>query len=86
MLEVLDHSDTWAPLVDTRLALYRALRPRPGARIFDAGCGTGIDVATLRPVSARWPVHGIDLSERMVTIAQSGTCVSRRLFSGPAER
>src|SRR6188768_2161527 len=70
MLEVLDHSDTWKPLQATRRALYRALRPRPGARILDAGCGTGIDVATLAPrVRPGGSVHGMDRSKRMVTLA-----------------
>jgi SAM-dependent methyltransferase len=71
ILEVLDHSDGWKPLKATRRALYRALRPRPGARILDAGCGTGIDVATLAPrVQPGGSVHGIDRSERMVALAR----------------
>src|SRR4051812_34303933 len=88
MLEVLDHSDAWAPLVNTRRALYMALRPRPGARILDVGCGTGIDVATLAPrVQPGGFVHGIDLSERMVTIAQEryGVVAGVSFGAGSAE-
>jgi len=71
MLEVLDHSDGWKPLQATRRALYRALRLRPGAHILDAGCGTGIDVATLAPrVQPGGSVHGMDRSERMVALAR----------------
>ena len=71
MLEVLDYSDTWKPLQATRRALYRALRPRPGARILDAGCGTGIDVATLAArVQPGGSAHGMDRSERMVALAR----------------
>jgi SAM-dependent methyltransferase len=71
MLEVLDHSEAWQPLVNTRRALYRALRPRPRARILDAGCGAGYDVAALAPrVQPGGLVQGIDASERMVTIAR----------------
>jgi ubiquinone/menaquinone biosynthesis C-methylase UbiE len=71
MLEVLDHSETWRPLVNTRRALYRALRPKPGARILDVGCGTGYDAAMLAPrVQPGGSVEGADSSPRMVAIAR----------------
>ena len=71
MVAALDHFDTWRPLQNTRRVLYRALRPRPGARILDAGCGTGLDVATLASlVKPGGAVHGMDLSERMVALAR----------------
>jgi SAM-dependent methyltransferase len=71
MVASLDHFDAWKPLQATRRVLYRTLRPRPGARILDAGCGTGIDVATLAArVQPGGSVHGMDLSERMVTLAR----------------
>jgi len=71
MLEVLDHSDTWKPVQATRRALYRSLRPQPGARILDAGCGTGMDVATLAArVQPGGSVLGLDRSERMVALAR----------------
>ena len=72
MVEVIDHSETWRPLINTRRALYRALRPRPGARILDAGCGTGFDVAALASrIQPDGSVYGMDRSARMVTLAQS---------------
>jgi SAM-dependent methyltransferase len=75
MVAALDHFDTWLPLVNTRRVLYRALRPRSGARILDAGCGTGLDVATLASrVEPGGAVHGMDLSVRMVALAQERHC------------
>jgi len=88
MLEVLDHSDTWAPLVNTRRALYRALRPRPGARMLDVGCGTGIDVAALAQlVQPGGSVHGMDRSERMTSIAEEryGNVAGVSFGTGTAE-
>jgi ubiquinone/menaquinone biosynthesis C-methylase UbiE len=71
MLEVLDHSETWKPMLNARRALYRALRPRPAARILDVGCGTGYDAAMLAPrVRPGGAIEGVDRSARMVAIAQ----------------
>jgi hypothetical protein len=70
-IAALDHFDAWKPLQNTRRVLYRALRPRPGARILDAGCGTGIDAAALAPrLQPGGSAHGLDLSERMVALAR----------------
>src|SRR5205814_4800734 len=66
----------------------RALRPHPGGRVLDVGCGTGIDVATLaRLVQPGGSVHGIDPSERMVTIAQErhGGVAGASFGAGSAE-
>lgn len=49
---------------------YRLLRPRPGARLLDAGCGPGYDVAALATrVAPGGLVVGLDVSERMIALA-----------------
>jgi SAM-dependent methyltransferase len=54
-----------------RRATYRLMRPHPGARLLDAGCGPGTDVAALAPkVLPGGCVIGIDISQRMVDLAR----------------
>jgi SAM-dependent methyltransferase len=48
-----------------------ALDLRPGERILDVGCGTGRH--SLELARRGFEVHGIDISERFVEIARSGT-------------
>lgn len=57
------------PLValDRRLTL-RALDPRPGERVLDAGCGTGAHLARLSAARAR--AVGLDFSRGMLRVAQ----------------
>jgi SAM-dependent methyltransferase len=54
-----------------RGATYRLIRPRPGARLLDAGCGPGTDVVALAPrVLPGGCVVELDLSTRMVELAR----------------
>ena len=57
------------PLValDRRLTL-RALDPRPGERVLDAGCGTGSHLARLS--AARTHPVGLDFSRGMLRVAR----------------
>jgi SAM-dependent methyltransferase len=57
------------PLValDRRVTLA-ALRPRPGERVLDAGCGTGAHLAAL--CRARSRAVGLDFSRGMLRVAQ----------------
>ena len=51
--------------------LLRALAPRPGQRVLDAGCGSGEPaLAIAQWVAPRGRVLGIDLSPRMLAIAR----------------
>lgn len=69
--------DRWAasydatpnPLValDRRVTL-RALRPQPGERVLDAGCGTGAHLGALLAAHAR--PAGLDLSRGMLRVAR----------------
>jgi SAM-dependent methyltransferase len=69
--------DAWAPAYDATanplVALDRrytmaVLRPRPGERILDAGCGTGVHLDALVRASAR-PI-GLDGSRGMLAMAR----------------
>jgi SAM-dependent methyltransferase len=55
-------------------ATYRGV-VRPGDRVLDAGCGTGIDTAFLAGLGAR--VVGVDASEGMLAVARE------RTYAGP---
>ncbi|MGH7730702.1 MAG: class I SAM-dependent methyltransferase, partial [Candidatus Eiseniibacteriota bacterium] len=51
--------------------LLRALAPKPGQRVLDAGCGTGEPaLAIAQWVAPRGSVLGLDLSPRMLAIAR----------------
>ncbi len=53
-----------------RARAFSGLELRPGARVLDVGCGTGVSVRALR---ARYPgvrVEGLDLSEGMIEEAR----------------
>jgi ubiquinone/menaquinone biosynthesis C-methylase UbiE len=71
ILATLDHFNTDPSVRAARPVLYCLLRPRPGRRILDAGCGPGFDVAALSPkVTPGGLVFGLDLSARMIEIAR----------------
>lgn len=53
-----------------KTALLDLLAPAPGARVLDAGCGTGVDVFALAErVGQSGKAVGVDLSEELVTQA-----------------
>src|SRR5215471_13559454 len=71
LVEALDYFQTWSCVTRARRFIYKQLRPGPGRRILDAGCGTGFDVAALAPrVAPSGLVCGLDSSRRMLDIAR----------------
>ena len=55
----------------TRVAVFRALEPRPGEQIVDLGCGPGFMARELAlAVGARGRVYALDLSEPMLELAR----------------
>lgn len=55
----------------TRVAVFRALEPRPGERIADLGCGPGFMTQELaRAVGPQGRVYALDLSEPMLGLAR----------------
>jgi ubiquinone/menaquinone biosynthesis C-methylase UbiE len=67
----LDHFNADPSVKAVRRILYRVLRPRPGMRILDAGCGPGYDLGALAPkVGPGGLVFGLDLSQRMIDLAR----------------
>lgn len=56
---------------------YAALRPQPGARLLDAGCGPGDDVLELaRQVGPHGRVVGVDVREPMIAEARRRVAAS----------
>jgi demethylmenaquinone methyltransferase/2-methoxy-6-polyprenyl-1,4-benzoquinol methylase len=71
IVAALDHFNSSPYVKAARRELYRLLRPRPGSRLLDAGCGLGVDIAALAPrVRPGGAVVGLDLSERMLGLAR----------------
>jgi ubiquinone/menaquinone biosynthesis C-methylase UbiE len=71
LLSNLDHFDATDYVRRARRLMYRALRPRPGMRLLDAGCGTGLDAGVLAGrVRPGGSVVGLDISERFVEVAR----------------
>lgn len=66
-----------AVVASERTLLHQAYRRavRPGDRVIDAGCGTGIDSGFLSELGA--DVVGVDISEGMLRIARSRTAAGR---------
>lgn len=74
---VRDGYDLWSTIYDERASTLVALdrrctlqhlRPRPGERILDAGCGTGAHLGSIVQAGAR--AVGLDLSAGMLTRAR----------------
>ena len=72
-------------------AIQRAVNPRPGERIADLGCGTGLAGAAFRPLVRR--LAGVDLSPAMVAQARAksmGVCstyiLRPHVFAGASMR
>jgi ubiquinone/menaquinone biosynthesis C-methylase UbiE len=70
-----DLADRWADIVDTEArddvlwsTLESMLPDPPGARVLDAGCGSGVFTARLADAGA--DVVGVDLSEEMLAVAR----------------
>ncbi|HLF77597.1 MAG TPA: methyltransferase domain-containing protein [Dehalococcoidia bacterium] len=71
MLRNLDHFDATDYVRRARRLMYRQLRPKPGMRLLDAGCGTGLDAAALASkVQPEGSVVGLDVSARFVVVAR----------------
>jgi ubiquinone/menaquinone biosynthesis C-methylase UbiE len=68
----------------TRETLKR-LRPRPGDRVLDVGCGTGAFLATLISGHDDLEIAGVDLSDRMLTVARGKLGSEPDLRHGDAE-
>ena len=77
---IADGYDRWAPTYDAtpnplvaldRRHTFRALNPRPGERVLDAGCGTGAYLRMLH--SAHSIPIGLDLSPGMLRVARQMT-------------
>lgn len=57
-------------LAETKLAIRRVLKPKPGDRLVDVGCGTGVDVLALADqVGPTGRVVGIDTSDELIAQA-----------------
>jgi arsenite methyltransferase len=55
----------------TRIAVFRALEPRPGERIADLGCGPGFMARELAlAVGPHGRIHALDQSQPMLTLAR----------------
>jgi ubiquinone/menaquinone biosynthesis C-methylase UbiE len=67
-----DYESLWqAQLAGAQAALLSAAALRPGQRVLDVACGTGLaSFAAARVVGAGGRVVGVDLSERMVEVAR----------------
>lgn len=78
-IRVRDGYDLWSAFYDERASTLvaldrrhtaRHLRPRPGERILDAGCGTGAHLDSILQAGAR-PI-GLDFSAGMLSAARRG--------------
>jgi len=72
LADVYDELVSWAPYAQWVRNLLRRLRRhglRPGQRILDAACGTGLSSIPL--ARAGYRVVGVDRSERMLQVARS---------------
>jgi SAM-dependent methyltransferase len=71
MVATLDHFNESSYITATRRAIYRLVRPKPGAKVLDVGCSVGKDVAAIaQKVSPGGFVLGLDVSERMIRVAR----------------
>lgn len=73
-LAAADYERLWqAQLACAQRALLARASPRPGDRVLDVACGTGlVALEAAHAVAPLGRVVGIDLSERMVAAAQRG--------------
>jgi ubiquinone/menaquinone biosynthesis C-methylase UbiE len=71
-LAALDYESLWqAQLAEAQVALLASVSPAVGERVLDIACGTGlVSFEAARAVGPRGRVLGIDLSERMVDVAE----------------
>lgn len=76
----------WAHYIraSTRETLKR-LRPRPGDRVLDVGCGTGAFLAALTSDRDDIAIAGVDLSDRMLAKARAKLGPQADLRRGDAE-
>jgi len=67
-----------AQLAEAQAALLAWASPAPGEQVLDVACGTGlVSFEAARAVGASGHVLGIDLSERMVGVAEQRACESK---------
>jgi ubiquinone/menaquinone biosynthesis C-methylase UbiE len=71
-LAATDYEPLWqAQLAEAQAALLAWASPAPGEQVLDVACGTGlVSFEAARAVSASGHVLGIDLSDRMVSVAE----------------
>ena len=67
------YEQSWQnPLAPAHRALLARAAPRPGERVLDVACGTGlVTFAAAAAVGPAGPVMGVDLSGEMVTLARA---------------
>ena len=63
------HTPAWHYQHDHQLVLDLAAEQRPGCRILDVGCGTGVLVEKAR--RAGFDAHGLDASVEMIAVART---------------
>jgi ubiquinone/menaquinone biosynthesis C-methylase UbiE len=75
--------DAWAGGQHTRVAarLVELAAPQKGEHALDVGTGTGLVAHLVAPKVSPGTMIGIDLSERMLSIARSKTSTDRRVAS-----
>ncbi|EPX83862.1 class I SAM-dependent DNA methyltransferase [Salipiger mucosus] len=84
---VSDYYDDWAKSYDETLKSWNYTAPmdaadliaghlRPGARILDVGCGTGLFSIAMR-MAGDFRIHGIDISEESLKLAEENGAYQR---------
>jgi ubiquinone/menaquinone biosynthesis C-methylase UbiE len=66
----LEHADRLPGMRPIRRALRRALDPRPGMRVLDAGCGVGLETTRLAAEHPGLHVTGLDRNAELLEIAR----------------
>jgi SAM-dependent methyltransferase len=68
----LDHADRLPGVRAIQDALRRALHPRPGMRLLDAGCGIGLETTRIAAEHPSTYVLGLDRNAEMLGISSRG--------------
>lgn len=70
LVRFLEEADRQAGIHTVQRALRRALDPRPGMRLLDAGCGIGLETTRLAAAHPDAHVTGLDHNPRLLDIAR----------------